>query len=214
MSLEAFKKLPQEKQELIVSTGIQAFAQSSFKDASTDAITKTCQISKGLLFHYFGSKAAFYLYCLERSIERLTQPQEEVDGSTFHEVLFASMNQKIALCMQYKDEMHLVNMASRDPSAEVAQAKAKVLQTYAAVVRSESRRTLEKALATLPRPLKHESPLVLQGLQTYITAVINQYLLHYQQDPDAFFEHSKEIQHELKEYLDLMLYGICDKEEQ
>lgn len=209
MSLEAFGKLPEEKRELITSTGIRAFAHSSFRDVSTDAITRECQISKGLLFHYFGSKREYYRYCLERSMERLTQRQEETREGDFYGILFASMDRRMTLCRQYYDEMHMVNMASRDPSAEIVQTKTEVLQRYSSIIQSESMRTLERALAALLNPLRNDGPLTVQGLRIYVNALLNQYLLQYQEDPDVFFGKSDEIKGELKNYLDLMLYGIC-----
>ena len=69
MSFESFEKLPGEKKDKILSAGIREFSQKSYNDAGTDRITEQCQISKGILFHYFGSKKKFYLYCLEKSME-------------------------------------------------------------------------------------------------------------------------------------------------
>lgn len=209
MSLKTFEKLSAEKREAILTAGIREFSRKSYIDASTDSITKECHISKGILFHYFGSKKGFYLYCLERSMEQLTQPAGEITGSDFYEILFNSMNRKISLCMQYQDEMHMVNMASRDASGEIAQLKSAVLQKYMAVVHRGSEETLRRALDTLTLKTEKNRHLTADGLQIYINALLNRYLLRYQQTPDQFFEHSEEIKRELKEYMDLMLYGIC-----
>ncbi|MCI5481154.1 MAG: TetR/AcrR family transcriptional regulator, partial [Lachnospiraceae bacterium] len=67
MSFEAYEKITEEKRNRILSTGIKEFSGKSYKDVSTDHITKACGISKGLLFHYFGSKREFYFYCLEKA---------------------------------------------------------------------------------------------------------------------------------------------------
>ena len=64
MSRETFEKLPADRKELILSTGIRMFSLSPYSEVSTDSITRTCGISKGMLFQYFGSKRSFYLYCL------------------------------------------------------------------------------------------------------------------------------------------------------
>lgn len=213
MSLETFEKLPADKKEMIISTGIREFSQKSYKDVSTDIITKKCRISKGILFHYFGSKKGFYLYCLEKSMERLTQDNEKITGNDFYEILFDSMNRKLSLCTQFKDEMHMVNMASRDASGEIAGSKAAVLNRYAAAVQADSAGTLKKALDTLALKSEERRERTVQGLQLYINAVLNRYLIEYQQTPDQFFEHSEEIKKEVKEYIDLMLYGICDEEQ-
>ncbi len=211
MSLKTFEKLPADKQEKILSAGIREFSLKSFRDASTDTITEQCQISKGILFHYFGSKKKFYLYCLEKSMERLTDRTEEVTGNDFYEILFAEMNRKIRQCMEYKDEMHMVNMSSRDASSEIAKEKAEIMFGYAKAIRSESLQTLRNAMNTLH--LKNRENVTAEGLQIYINAVMNRYLLQYQQDPDRFFENSETIRKEMKTYLDLMLYGICDEED-
>lgn len=209
MSLETFEKLPDDKKELILSTGIKAFSQKSYKEVSTDSITQACQISKGILFHYFGSKKEYYLYCLEKAMERLTSKTETPRENDFYEILFASMNRKISVCLQYKDEMHMVNMASRDASTEIAAQKTEILRRYKTVVESKSVQTLRHALAVLRFKDEHTNQVTTEGLNIYINAVLNKYLLQYQQTPDQFFENSERIKAEMKEYLDLMLYGIC-----
>lgn len=209
MSFEAFEKLPDSKQELILSIGIKEFSQKSYKDVSTDNITKKCQISKGILFHYFGSKKEYYFYCLEKAMERLMTKTDEINGSDFYEILFASMNQKILMCMQFKDEMHLVNMASRDASIEIAQQKNEFIRSYMGRGQLESVEILRRAVATLEFKEEENRQRTVEGLHIYINAVLNKYLLLYQQMPDQFFENSEKIKAEMKEYLDMMLYGIC-----
>ena len=213
MSLETFERLPVEKRELIVSTGISEFSQKAYKDVSTDDITRKCGISKGLLFHYFGSKKEYYLYCLSRSLERLTAKTEGVTGNDFYEILFDAMNRKISVCRQHMEETRMVNMASRDPSGEIAAEKAELMRRYMAAVQSESSQTLQKALAALKLPDTTEKQYTVEGLQLYINAVLNKYLLAYQQVPDRFFENDERIREEMKAYLDVMLYGICRKEQ-
>ena len=209
MSIKTFEKLPEDKKERILSAGIREFSLKTYKDASTDSITKESQISKGILFHYFGSKKQFYLYCLEQSMERLTAETEMIAGREFHEILFAEMNRKVSLCRQYQDEMRMVNMASRDASTEIAPQKAELIQRYMIVVQQESGKTIRQALALLKLKDEENRQMAEKGLQIYISAMLNQYLLQYQQIPDQFFENSETIKKELNEYLDLMLYGIC-----
>ncbi|MBQ6223017.1 MAG: TetR/AcrR family transcriptional regulator [Solobacterium sp.] len=210
MSFESFEKLPGEKKDKILSAGIREFSQKSYNDAGTDRITEQCQISKGILFHYFGSKKKFYLYCLEKSMERLTSNTETVTGKDFYEILFMEMDRKMSLCMEYKDEMHMVNMASRDASSEIAAEKAEILQNHARKIHAESAQTLRNAMAALN--LKNTEKVTAEGLQLYINAIMNKYLLQYQAVPDQFFEQSETIKAEMKTYIDLMLYGICKEE--
>ncbi|MBQ1324876.1 MAG: TetR/AcrR family transcriptional regulator, partial [Solobacterium sp.] len=208
MAYEIFENLPEEKQELILSTGIKAFSGNTYKDVSTDSITKQCGISKGLLFHYFGSKKDYYLYCLEKSMQRLIGGKENLSGDDFYGILFDSMNRKMETCMQYQDEMHMVNMASRDASVDVADSKAEILRRYRTVIQLRSAQTLQKAMARLELKDTGRRQITAEGLQLYINAVMNKYLAQYQQTPDRFFENSEQIRQEIRMYLDLMLYGI------
>lgn len=212
MAFEAFEKLSADKKELILSAGMKEFSQKPYKEASTDSITKACGISKGLLFHYFGSKKAFYFYCLESAMEKLTaQAQSKEEVNDFYDILFSSMDQKFALCIHYYDEMHMVNMASRDAATEIVQQKAEMMQKYAIQIKMKSAETIRRALQTLH--FKHDENLqmTVEGISLYINAVLNKYLIQYQTTPDAFFQNRDAIKSEMKQYLDMMLFGICPK---
>ena len=212
MAFEAFEKLSADKKELILSAGMKEFSQKPYKEASTDSITKACGISKGLLFHYFGSKKAFYFYCLESAMEKLTaQAQSKEEANDFYDILFSSMDQKFALCIHYYDEMHMVNMASRDAATEIVQQKAEMMQKYAIQIKMKSAETIRRALQTLH--FKHDENLqmTVEGISLYINAVLNKYLIQYQTTPDAFFQNRDAIKSEMKQYLDMMLFGICQK---
>lgn len=212
MAFEAFEKLSDDKKELILSSGMKEFSQKPYKEVSTDSITKACGISKGLLFHYFGSKKEFYFFCLERAMEKLTaQAQSKEEANDFYDILFSSMDQKFALCIHYYDEMHMVNMASRDAATEIAQQKAEMMQKYAIQIKMKSAETIRRALQTLN--FKHDENLqmTVEGISLYINAVLNKYLIQYQTTPDAFFQNRDAIKSEMKQYLDMMLFGICQK---
>lgn len=61
--------LPEEKKAKIITASLQEFSAKGYRQASTNTITQGAGISKGLLFHYFGSKKKLFLwlvdYCLE-----------------------------------------------------------------------------------------------------------------------------------------------------
>ncbi len=57
---EKFFDLKKEKQDRMINAGLRIFALNGYHHASTDEIVREAQISKGLLFHYFGSKAGYY----------------------------------------------------------------------------------------------------------------------------------------------------------
>lgn len=59
---DKFLALNEEKQSRILNAAMEEFAQKGYKNASTNEITQKAGISKGLLFHYFGSKKNFFLF--------------------------------------------------------------------------------------------------------------------------------------------------------
>ncbi len=59
MRLEKFQQQNIIKQNSIIDAGVEEFSQKAYSDANTDKIVQNCGISKGLLFHYFGSKKIF-----------------------------------------------------------------------------------------------------------------------------------------------------------
>ncbi|MDD3428798.1 MAG: TetR/AcrR family transcriptional regulator [Oscillospiraceae bacterium] len=202
-----FEHLPSIKQATILSVGINAFSQSAYKEVSTDAITTACGISKGLLFHYFGSKRAFYLYCLSTALQRLTAQTALLTEGDFFEILFGAMDEKFKLCKSLPKETHFVNLASREVCSEIADEKNALLQKYMAETHARSAKQLQAAIAALPLNTP-AAPQTLSGLQLYINAILSKYLITYQNNPDAFFANADTIKTEMKAYLQLMLNGI------
>ncbi len=59
---EKFFDLKKEKQDRMINAGLRIFSLNGYHHASTDDIVKEAHISKGLLFHYFGSKSGYYAF--------------------------------------------------------------------------------------------------------------------------------------------------------
>lgn len=57
---DKFFNLKREKQDRFINAALKIFSENGYQKASTDEIVKEAGISKGLLFHYFGSKLGLY----------------------------------------------------------------------------------------------------------------------------------------------------------
>ena len=68
---EKFFDLKQEKQDKMINAALKIFAKNGYKHASTDEIVAEASISKGLLFHYFGSKQGLYDFLYDYSVRFL-----------------------------------------------------------------------------------------------------------------------------------------------
>ena len=65
---ERFWNLKKEKQDRMINAALKVFARNGYYRACTDEIVKEAEISKGLLFHYFISKAGLYDFVCDYSI--------------------------------------------------------------------------------------------------------------------------------------------------
>lgn len=63
--MEKFFSLPAEKQNKIIDAALMTFSANGYKKASVSDIANAAGISKSMVFHYFGSKKALYLYLIE-----------------------------------------------------------------------------------------------------------------------------------------------------
>ncbi|MGN1170610.1 MAG: TetR/AcrR family transcriptional regulator [Lachnospiraceae bacterium] len=69
---EKFFDLKKEKQDRMINAALKLFAENGYRRASTDDMVKEAGISKGLLFHYFGSKLGLYEFVYDYSAKFLT----------------------------------------------------------------------------------------------------------------------------------------------
>ena len=71
--IKKFMSFDPQKRDRIINTALEEFAQKGYKNASTNEIVKKADISKGLLFHYFGNKKSLFLFLYEYSWDILSK---------------------------------------------------------------------------------------------------------------------------------------------
>lgn len=60
----------------LLELGLRLFGTRSYDEVSIDDIAQAAQVSKGLLYHYFGSKRAFYVAVVRDGARRLREAIE------------------------------------------------------------------------------------------------------------------------------------------
>ena len=106
-----FLKLDNEKRERVLAAAYGEFLENSYAEASTNTITKKAGISKGLLFHYFGSKEGLYKFLMKESAQRIASEAlpalPNKSGDVF--ALIKSMIQlKIMVCLRFPRETNFL----------------------------------------------------------------------------------------------------------
>jgi AcrR family transcriptional regulator len=68
----------EERRAQLVELGLQTFASRTYDEVSIEDVARAAGISKGLLFHYFPTKRAYFVACLRESTKRLLAHMEGV----------------------------------------------------------------------------------------------------------------------------------------
>ena len=67
------RECPISVKERINNRALEEFAQNGYQSASTNVICKKAKVSKGLLYHYYGSKENLYLSVLRYFIDKFKE---------------------------------------------------------------------------------------------------------------------------------------------
>ncbi|MCB2293330.1 TetR/AcrR family transcriptional regulator [Clostridium algoriphilum] len=117
-----FLNLQQEKQERILDAAMKEFAQKGFENASTNAIIKEADISKGLLFYYFKNKKSLFLflydYCINLYINEFYKKINMDETDIFIKLRQCSVI-KLELLMKYAAIFIFIEVAYRDKSENI-----------------------------------------------------------------------------------------------
>jgi len=108
-----FYELPQAKQDAMLNAAMAVFSRTGYRKASTDEIVSLAGISKGLLFHYFGSKKELYLHLYAYARDcLLSEIRAEYDRS---ETDFFAMLANVQRCKMnvMRRHPHLLEFLSR-----------------------------------------------------------------------------------------------------
>lgn len=212
MVTKNFEKISDEKKKQIITKGIEIFSKSSFIEARTDVITHEAGISKGLLFYYFGSKKNFYLYLLQYTIDLLTQDLEYKEiHDNFYEIIFDMMDRKYNLIRRYPNETKFLNMVSKETHKEVSKEISTIFSIYHKKSKEKSSKMILYAVKKLRLRRDIDTQKMIESLSLYIDAIVMNYLHSYQDNPMELFDNFNEFKEDMKEYLDLMIYGIVIK---
>lgn len=67
-----------ERRAQLLDLGLRLFASRAYDEISIDAIAEEAGVSKGLLYHYFGGKRAYYIATIEHAAGRLLASMDAV----------------------------------------------------------------------------------------------------------------------------------------
>ncbi len=130
---EKFFDLAREKQDRMINGAIEVFAKNGYKHASTDDMVKTVGVSKGLWFHYFGSKEGIYVfvydYCVKYMLLELSTIVDENETNYF-ELMRQIAKTKVIVGRSYPYLTIFLEEAAHEPEQALAVKTAASRQSY------------------------------------------------------------------------------------
>jgi len=101
---EKFFNLHEDKQKTIIDAALKSFGTNGYKKTSVSDIAAAAGISKAMVFHYFGTKKALYLYLIELCGSIIMKEVEEKFDYTvtdFFERIKLSSNVEISIMKKH-----------------------------------------------------------------------------------------------------------------
>lgn len=147
---EKFFDLKKEKQDRMINAALKVFSIGGYKHASTDDIVSEAGISKGLLFHYFGSKLGLYSFLYDYSVRFMKLEITSGVSSTeqdYFEIRRAMEYAKMQVLKNYPYMQQFLNRCRFEDVSEALMAierQKNVLSDIQAVLKNQSNRSLFK----------------------------------------------------------------------
>ena len=88
-NIEKFMRLDPEKRNRILNAAMKEF-RYGYKKATTDLIVREAGISKGLLFHYFGTKAQLFYFLMQYAADLVQRDYHDMLNRNNRDILEAS----------------------------------------------------------------------------------------------------------------------------
>lgn len=211
---DRFENLPEEKKKRILDACIEEFALNGYDKASTNSIVKKADISKGILFHYFGNKKNLFLYvfdyCVNHMTEKYYSAKEKEPRDIFERIMWVSIL-KIRIIQEEPLKYRLVLLAiSNMPEALKQELTEKyntnyvkhMPQFFGDIDTSKFRKEIDPQKA-------------IELIMMCTDGISNKYLQKYKSRPvDEVFDDLEKVMKEYNEYMEILKFGIyCGTEE-
>jgi AcrR family transcriptional regulator len=121
--LDNFMALPLQKQTFIIDAALAAFGRNGYKKASTADVAAAAGISKGMVFHYFGTKKDMYLYLCEHCFKTMQKALVDTKllGGDFFDRIRYSMYAKIAVLKASPHMLEFLKSVFSESDPDVAE---------------------------------------------------------------------------------------------
>lgn len=209
--IDKFESLPEEKKKRILDACIEEFAVNGYDKASTNSIVKKADISKGILFHYFGNKKTLFLYifdyCLQHLSDRYYSVKETEPKDIFERIMWMSI---LKIRMTHEEPLmnRLVFSAISNMPESLKNEITERYNAYYAKHMPEFFRDIDTSKFRKEIDVQKAINLIMMCTD----GISNKYLQEYKNKPvDEVFGNVEKIVEEYNEYMDILKFGIYNQ---
>ncbi|MGE5654724.1 MAG: TetR/AcrR family transcriptional regulator, partial [Bacillota bacterium] len=199
------------KKEEILRACLKEFAEYGFEKANTNRICEHAGVSKGLIFHYFGSKQHLFMLTVEKCVDELMARFEgfSVAGLGFIEATLAYARLKADFFAANPDQYRVLTQAfMQTPEA----LKAELLERYAKL-HAIGMEIMASLLAKLElRPGVSEAR-AMEMITVVLGSLEQKYVPILSAQARYTDELSQQLTQEYTELMDMVLYGVAEHRE-
>ena len=190
---DKFFDLSREKQNRMINGALEVFAKNGFKHASTDDMVKAVDVSKGLWFHYFGSKLGLYTFVYGYSVKyMILELSSVVDANekNYFEIIKQIEFTKMRISKSYPYMAMFLEQALEENDADVLEQTA------------EDRKIFQDKMTGLIK--SGEIPGIADKAKREKLKKITQYTISGIVKDKAFLVEPEAVYREIKNYLELL----------
>jgi len=172
---EDITEIPKDpvKVERILASAMHNFAVHGYRGAKTDVIAKQADVSKGIVFRYFGNKAHLFVAVLQKAADKMEQVADYSvwhDSNDLVEMIVRATKYKIELELKYPDEFGVL----MNGYASAEKAPKEVQDDIKAVYQSATNDNLEQLVAPVLDKLSLRPGVERQTILIMMNAVMDQ----------------------------------------
>ncbi|WP_086314503.1 hypothetical protein A5821_002078 [Enterococcus sp. 7F3_DIV0205] len=164
--------IDQQKYDRILAAALNHFSKYGYQKANTDEIAKEADVSKGLIFHYFGKKQVLYEQTISEVIDFLNEQSKVLFAKKYTDlvdVVIVATRHKIKLEQKYPNQIRLLITAYAQK-----QHLPKEIQAKLAHYMDENRAIAQQLLARLIEQLPIKKQIAKEDVVQLVLSVFNQ----------------------------------------
>lgn len=205
-----------EKQTRILEAAMHQFAHHGFRDTKTDAIAQAADVSKGLIFNYFGSKANLYLETVRRTYAKILKAADMSvwqDSPDLETMVARALRYKIQMQLDYPDEFALAMQAYAEVGNLPAELRTKVAAIWTTVTENKVPDMITPVLKRLPMRPGIDTQTVVNMMTMMMNLIGEPAKKMIRDDPNIQINDFDPIIAQVLQYVRILEYGFLDPED-